>query len=135
MTAYEWLDLLFQQNNGIVKTAQVLEIGIAKSTFYAYTKQRGVEQAAHGVYVSPDAWTDAMYLLHQIDWRKRIRFPGARSSASHIHRTHSTFLGQDHGTSRSCLFIRHMCRCNALYFCDISAIHRSFHSLCSHRLP
>ena len=35
MTAYDRLDLLFQQNNGIVKTAQVLEIGIAKSTFYA----------------------------------------------------------------------------------------------------
>ena len=64
MTAYDRLDLLFQQNNGIVKTAQVLEIGISKSTFYAYAKQRGVEQAAHGVYVSPDAWTDAMYLLH-----------------------------------------------------------------------
>ena len=48
MTAYDRLDLLFQQNNGIVKTAQVLEIGIAKSTFYAYAKQRGVEQAAHG---------------------------------------------------------------------------------------
>ena len=57
MTAYDRLDLLFQQNNGIVKTAQVLEIGIAKSTFYAYAKQRGVEQAAHGVYVSPDAWS------------------------------------------------------------------------------
>ena len=40
MTAYDRLDLLFQQNNGIVKTAQVLEIGIAKSTFYAYAKQR-----------------------------------------------------------------------------------------------
>ena len=64
MTAYDRLDLLFQQNNGIVTTAQVLESGIAKSTFYAYAKQRGVEQAAHGVYVSPDAWTDAMYLLH-----------------------------------------------------------------------
>ena len=23
-----------------------------------------LEQAAHGVYVSPDTWTDAMYLLH-----------------------------------------------------------------------
>ena len=46
MTAYDRLDLLFQQNNGIVKTAQVLENGIAKSTFYAYAKQRGVEQAA-----------------------------------------------------------------------------------------
>lgn len=43
MTAYERLDLLFQQNNGIVKTSQVLENGITKSTFYAYAKQHGVE--------------------------------------------------------------------------------------------
>lgn len=33
MTACDRLDLLFQQSNGIVKTMQVLEIGIAKSTF------------------------------------------------------------------------------------------------------
>lgn len=64
MTAYERLDLLFQQNNGIVKTAQVLQVGIAKATLYAYIKQRGVEQVAHGIYASPDAWLDAMYLLH-----------------------------------------------------------------------
>jgi predicted transcriptional regulator of viral defense system len=64
MTADERLDLLFEQNNGILKTAQVLESGISKPVFYAYVKLRGVEQAAHGVYVSPEAWTDAMYLLH-----------------------------------------------------------------------
>ena len=64
MTDYEWLDLLFEQNNGIVKTAQVLESGISKSAFYSYARKRGVEQVAHGVYVSPDVWTDAMYLLH-----------------------------------------------------------------------
>ena len=34
------------------------------SVFYAYVKERGLEQAAHGVYVSPDTWTDAMYILH-----------------------------------------------------------------------
>ena len=68
MTTYERLDLLFQQNNGIVKTAQVLEIGIAKSTFYAYAKQRGIEQAAHGVYVSPDAcgWHQGLYHQERI---------------------------------------------------------------------
>ena len=42
MTAYDRLDLLFQQNNGIVKTAQVLEIGIAKSTFYAYARHNNI---------------------------------------------------------------------------------------------
>ena len=64
MTANERLDLLFERNSGILKTAQVLENGISKSTFYAYAKQHGLKQVAHGVYVSPDAWTDAMYLLH-----------------------------------------------------------------------
>lgn len=64
MTAYEQMDLLFEQNNGIVKTAQVSKNGIAKPTFYAYVKQRGIEQAAHGIYVSPDAWKDGMYMLH-----------------------------------------------------------------------
>ena len=64
MKASEKLDLLFEQNNGIVKTAQVLENGITKTSFYAYVKQRGIEQAAHGIYVSLDAWTDGMYMLH-----------------------------------------------------------------------
>lgn len=58
------LDLLFERNNGIVKTAQVLENGITKTSFYAYVRQRGIEQAAHGIYVSPKAWTDGMYMLH-----------------------------------------------------------------------
>lgn len=64
MTAYEKLDMLFEQTNGIIKTAQVLEAGIVKSTFYAYAKRHGLEQVAHGIYISPDAWTDSMYLLH-----------------------------------------------------------------------
>ena len=27
-------------------------------------KKRGLEQIAHGIYVSPNAWVDAMYLIH-----------------------------------------------------------------------
>lgn len=64
MTSFEQLDLLFEQNHGIVKTAQVLEHGIAKHMLYAYVKKNGIEQVAHGIYVSQDAWMDAMYILH-----------------------------------------------------------------------
>lgn len=64
MTSFEQLDLLFEQNHGIVKTAQVLEHGIAKHMLYAYVKKNGIEQVAHGIYVFPDAWMDAMYILH-----------------------------------------------------------------------
>ena len=64
MKTSEKLDLLFEQNHGILKTEQVIKNGISKTSFYLYVRQLGIEQAAHGIYVSPDAWTDAMYMLH-----------------------------------------------------------------------
>lgn len=64
MKAFERIDLLFRQNNGIVKTGQMLENGISKSAFYGYAKKHGVQQEAHGIYVLPEAWVDAMYMLH-----------------------------------------------------------------------
>lgn len=64
MTDFEKLNLLFEQNHGIVKTVQALEKGIAKHTFYDYLKKNNIEQAAHGIYISQNAWTDAMYILH-----------------------------------------------------------------------
>ena len=63
MTQFEKLDLLLRECGGTIQTFQVLNNGISKSVFYAYVKERGLEQAAHGVYVSPDTWTDAMYLF------------------------------------------------------------------------
>ena len=64
MNQFEKLDLLLRECGGTIQTFQVLNNGISKSVFYAYVKERGLEQASHGVYVSPDTWTDAMYLLH-----------------------------------------------------------------------
>lgn len=64
MNQFEQLDQLMKEHGGTIQTAQVVESGISKPTFYAYVKEKGLEQASHGIYVSPDAWTDAMYLLH-----------------------------------------------------------------------
>ena len=58
------INLLLRECGGTIQTFQVLNNGISKSVFYAYVKERGLEQASHGVYVSPDTWTDAMFLLH-----------------------------------------------------------------------
>ena len=43
---------------------QALAAGISKPVFYQFVQSRGLEQAAHGIYLSKDAWVDAMYLLH-----------------------------------------------------------------------
>ncbi len=64
MNQFEQLNQLIKEHGGTIQTFQVLEAGISKPVFYAYVREKGLEQAAHGVYVSPDAWTDAMYLLH-----------------------------------------------------------------------
>ena len=54
MTQFEKLDLLLRECGGTIQTFQVLNNGISKSVFYAYVKERGLEQASHGVDVSPD---------------------------------------------------------------------------------
>ena len=64
MNNCQQLDRLIEKYGGTIRTSQVLEAGVNKSDFYAYVKKRGLEQEAHGVYVSPDAWKDTMYLLH-----------------------------------------------------------------------
>lgn len=64
MNIFEKIDKLLQQNNGIFRTSQVMEAKISKPVFYTYVREHKLEQVAHGVYISPDSWTDAMYLLH-----------------------------------------------------------------------
>ena len=47
MTQFEKLDLLLRECGGTIQTFQVLNNGISKSAFYAYVKERGLEQASH----------------------------------------------------------------------------------------
>ncbi|MCB6365887.1 type IV toxin-antitoxin system AbiEi family antitoxin domain-containing protein [Intestinibacillus massiliensis] len=57
------IEKMLAENNGILKTADVVAAGISKEYFYQYAKKTGLEKAAHGIYLSPDAWPDEMYLL------------------------------------------------------------------------
>ena len=53
-----------ERQNGMLRTGQAFAAGISKPVFYQFVRSRGLEQAAHGIYLSKDAWVDAMYLLH-----------------------------------------------------------------------
>ena len=64
MTLFEQLDRLLELNQGLIQTSQVIEAGISKPLFYDYVKKKKMEKVSHGVYVMPDVWVDAMYLLH-----------------------------------------------------------------------
>ncbi|WP_423055584.1 type IV toxin-antitoxin system AbiEi family antitoxin domain-containing protein [Acetobacterium carbinolicum] len=61
---YEQLDKLMADHDGIVQTSQVVAEGISKPVFYDYIKEKKLEQVAHGVYASADAWIDTLYLIH-----------------------------------------------------------------------
>ena len=47
----ETIEKLLTENNGILKTADVVAAGISKETFYKYVKAAGLEKAAHGIYL------------------------------------------------------------------------------------
>ena len=61
---FQQLDRLLTEHDGMLQTAQVIASGIVKPIFYEYVKEKNLQQVAHGIYVSEDAWVDAMFLLH-----------------------------------------------------------------------
>ena len=61
---FEQLDKLIVEHDGMLRTSQVIDCGIAKAIFYEYVKKKNLQQVAHGIYVSEDAWVDGMFLLH-----------------------------------------------------------------------
>lgn len=64
MSLYEKLDRMADDQDGMLRTAQVVAAGISKPVFYDYVKARGMERVAHGIYLSKDSWVDTMYLFY-----------------------------------------------------------------------
>lgn len=64
MTQFEQLEILLHERGGMIQTSEAVKQGISKPVFYSYVKEKKLEQVAHGIYVSQDAWLDAMYLIH-----------------------------------------------------------------------
>ncbi len=63
MNKIELMDVLLEQNKGIIEIASITAAGISKPYFAEYVKKHNLERVSHGVYVSMDAWMDHMYLL------------------------------------------------------------------------
>lgn len=63
MNKFELIDSILQKNNGILKTSDVTEAGVSRQYLSEYVKKRGLERVERGLYLSPDAWADGMYML------------------------------------------------------------------------
>ncbi len=58
------LEQIVSDNKGIIQTADAVDAGISKPIFYRFIRDNSYEQIAHGIYLSPDAWMDTMYVLN-----------------------------------------------------------------------
>ncbi|MBO4610146.1 MAG: type IV toxin-antitoxin system AbiEi family antitoxin domain-containing protein [Lachnospiraceae bacterium] len=66
---YDLLYELSNKNGGILKTNDAIELNISKTYFLEFIRNNDYEKIAKGIYMSPDAWKDELYILQQ-------RFPG-----------------------------------------------------------
>ena len=62
MKKREMLERLSQDDHGVLKTSDAVNLGISKPYFLEFIKKE-YEKMAHGIYLAPDAWEDGMYIL------------------------------------------------------------------------
>lgn len=68
MTQFEQLKKLTEKRNGFLVTADVMKEKITRPVLLNFVKKHNYERVAHGIYLSPEAWPDDMYLL-------QLRYP------------------------------------------------------------
>ena len=61
---YEHLEQIASDKRGIIQTSDAINAGISKPIFYKFLKDYNYKRTAHGIYVSPDAWLDTMYVIN-----------------------------------------------------------------------
>lgn len=57
------LGKITNENNGILRLEDAVLAGISKTYVLDFVKKNDYEQVARGIYLSPDAWEDGMYIL------------------------------------------------------------------------
>lgn len=71
MKKSELLEKISNDNNGILRLKDAMDAGISKTYVLDFVKKNDYEQAARGIYLSPDAWEDGMYIL-QMRYKEAI---------------------------------------------------------------
>ena len=54
---------LIAENNGYLKIADAIDVGITKASAINYAREQGLEKVARGVYITEETWLDPLYLL------------------------------------------------------------------------
>lgn len=57
------LQQLVDKQNGFIQTSDALDVGVSKPTLYKYLDEQDFKKVAHGIFVSPTATPDPMYII------------------------------------------------------------------------
>jgi predicted transcriptional regulator of viral defense system len=68
---YKVIETIIRNNNGYIKTSDVIDNNISKTYFLEYVRKNNLERVAHGVYRVEDAWDDELYII-QLRYSKAI---------------------------------------------------------------
>ncbi|SKB39583.1 Transcriptional regulator, AbiEi antitoxin, Type IV TA system [Acetoanaerobium noterae] len=63
MDYHKLLETLLREKEGMLLTKDIIEAGISKQLLSKYVKKGYIERVTQGVYLSKDAFEDAMYVL------------------------------------------------------------------------
>ena len=65
LDALKTIDKLLKENNGVVRTADVVNAGLSRTTLGLLAKIGELERVAQGQYIRPDDMPDELFLLQQ----------------------------------------------------------------------
>lgn len=60
---------IIEDNNGLILTKTIVELGIPRQYLSNFVKEGLLERVAHGAYISPSTFEDEMYILQSINSR------------------------------------------------------------------
>lgn len=69
MNNEEKIKMLFKNNNGYIRTNDLLNIGISKPIIQSFIEKGLIERVSHGIYMDAKLFKDEYYIL-----QKKISF-------------------------------------------------------------
>lgn len=63
MSVFSTIEKLSEENNGVIRTSDVVKAGISKPSLAKFVADYGYEKVSRGIYLSPDVWEDRLFLL------------------------------------------------------------------------
>ena len=63
MSKDELIEQILQKNKGFLSTDEAVQAGVSKPYLAQFVRKHDLQRVAHGLYASPQAWPDFMFII------------------------------------------------------------------------